>query len=394
MQKIFLFLLSNSMLVASAQQIFQMPKNAESRVSSFENPNGLKGNGGKTNKTAKGNAFEVIREGETKTLLDVNGQGIIQRIWLTVNRTPLMLRSLHLKMFWDGESKPAVDVPMGDFFVYNLGKGIAFQSEFFSSGEGRSFNCYIPMPFHKHARITLTNEGKENCMLFYDVDFLMTTVPADALYFHAFWARQTNDKLGDDYEMLPKVNGKGRFLGVSVGLNVDSGYGRTWWGEGEVKMYIDGDTKYPTINGTGSEDYLGSAWGLGKFINRYQGCTIADDSAREYNFYRWHVPDAIYFNKDIRVTLQQIGGGATKEVQELYKKGVKLRPVSVASDTGFLRLFEMKNPPSLNDENFPQGWVNFYRVDDYSSVSYFYLDKPSSNLPPLPAVSERVRNVK
>ena len=129
------------MLAASAQEIFQMPKNVQSRVSSFENLNGLKGNGGRTNKTAKGNAFETIKEGETKTLLDINGQGTINRIWLTVNRSALMLRSLRLKMFWDGEAKTAVDVPLGDFFVYNLGKGVAFQSEFFSSGEGRSFNC-------------------------------------------------------------------------------------------------------------------------------------------------------------------------------------------------------------------------------------------------------------
>ena len=161
MRKFFFFLLCGITLTDSAQQIFQMPKNADSRVSSFENPNGVKGNGGKTNKTAKGNAFETLKEGETKTLLDVNGQGIVQRIWLTVNRSPMMLRSLRLKMFWDGETKPAVDVPMGDFFVFNLGKDAPFQSELFSSGEGRSFNCYIPMPFRKHARISLTNEGKE-----------------------------------------------------------------------------------------------------------------------------------------------------------------------------------------------------------------------------------------
>src|SRR6476646_7771304 len=179
MQKLFLFLLSNTMLMASAQQIFQMPNNAESRVSSFENPNGVKGNGGKTNKTAKGNAFETVKEGETKTLLDIDGQGIVQRIWLTVNRSPIILRSLHLQMFWDGETKPAVDVPMGDFFVFNLGKDTPFQSELFSSGEGRSFNCYVPMPFRKHARISLTNEGKETCLLFYDVDFLMIFLPAD-----------------------------------------------------------------------------------------------------------------------------------------------------------------------------------------------------------------------
>ena len=382
------------MLTASAQQIFQMPKNADSRLSSFENPNGVKGNGGKTNKTAKGNAFETLKEGETKTLLDVNGQGIVQRIWLTVNRSPMMLRSLRLKMFWDGETKPAVDVPMGDFFVFNLGKDAPFQSELFSSGEGRSFNCYVPMPFRKHARISLTNEGKETCMLFYDVDFLMTTVPADALYFHAYWTRKWTGNLGDDFEMLPKVNGKGRFLGVSVGLNVDSSYDKTWWGEGEVKMYLDGDSKYPTINGTGSEDYLGSAWGLGKFVNRYQGCTIASDSTREYNFYRWHVPDAIYFNSDIRVVIQQIGGGMSNEVQQLFRKGVKLQPVSVAKSDGFLRLFEMENAPSLADNNFPEGWVNFYRIDDYSSVSYFYLDKPSNNLPGLTAVNERIKNVR
>lgn len=394
MRKFFLFLFGNIMLTVSAQKVYEMPTNVQSRVSSFENPNGVKGNGGKTNKTAKGNAFETIKGGETKTLIDVDGQGIIQRIWLTVNRSPMMLRSLRLKMFWDGETKPAVDVPMGDFFVFNLGKDAPFQSEFFSSGEGRSFNCYIPMPFRKHARITLTNEGKETCMLFYDVDFLMTPVATSALYFHAFWTRKWTGNLGDDFEMLPKVNGRGRFLGVSVGLNVDSSYGKTWWGEGEVKMFLDGDSKYPTINGTGSEDYLGSAWGLGKFVNRYQGCTIASDSTREYDFYRWHVPDAIYFNKDIRVAIQQIGGGMSGEVQQLFKQGVKLQPVSVAQDDGFLRLFEMANPPSLNDTNFPVGWVNFYRIDDYSSVSYFYLDKPSDNLPALPGVSARVKNVR
>src|SRR4030095_6689427 len=161
MQKFFLFLISNIMLTASAQQIFQMPKTADSRLSSFENPNGVKGNGGKTNQGAKGNAFEWMKAGETKTLLNTTGEGTIRRIWMTIDQNPLKLRSLRLQMFWDGESKPAVDVPMGDFFVYNLGKSIAFQSALFSSGEGRSFNCYIPMPFKKGAKILLINEGKE-----------------------------------------------------------------------------------------------------------------------------------------------------------------------------------------------------------------------------------------
>jgi hypothetical protein len=392
--RIFFLLLFNCItLLISAQQLYEIPKGAESRLSSFENINGIKGNGGKTNQTAKGNAFELINPGEEKTLLDVTGEGTIRRIWMTIDRNPLKLRSLRLQMFWEGESKPAVDVPMGDFFVYNLGTSIAFQSALFSSGEGRSFNCYIPMPFKKAAKVLLKNEGKEVVTLFYDVDFLFEKLPPDALYFHAYWTRQLTGTLGTDFEPLPKVSGKGRFLGMSVGLITDSSYSKSWWGEGEVKMYIDGDTKYPTIVGTGSEDYLGSAWGLGVFTNLYQGCTIANDSTRQFNFYRWHIPDAIYFNKDIKVTWQQIGGWGKDELKELYKKGVNLKPVSVSGPGGFVRLFDISNPPLITDENFPSGWVNFYRVDDYSSVSYFYLNKPSSNLPPLAPLNIRIQKL-
>lgn len=377
-----------------AQPLYQLPPKAESKLSSFENPNGLKGSGGKTNQGAKGNAFEFVKAGESKTLLDIKGQGIIQRIWLTIDQNPIKLRSLHLQMFWDGTDKPAVDVPLGDFFCYNLGKPVRFESAFFSSGEGRSFNCYIPMPFHKGARIVLINEGREAAKLYYDVDFVIQPIPADALYFHAHWTRQITGKLGDDFEILPKLNGKGRFLGMSVGLNTDSTYSKSWWGEGEIKMYIDGDTQYPTINGTGAEDYIGSAWGLGTFINQYQGCTVASDSTRQFNFYRWHVPDAIYFNHDIKVVIQQIGGWSKNEVRELYKKGVKLIPVSVDGPAGFLRLMDNKNGLPITDDKFPDGWVNFYRVDDYSAVSYFYLDRAENNLISLAGVEERVKGVK
>lgn len=381
-------------LFSSAQQLYEMPNAAESRLSSFENPNGIKGQGGKTNKMAKGNAFEFIKPGETKTLLDIKGQGSIQRIWLTIDQTPVKLRSLRLQFFWDGQSKPAVDVPMGDFFGYNLGKKVAFQSAFFSSGEGRSFNCYIPMPFKKAARILLINEGKEPAKLFYDVDFVFQKMEPHALYFHAYWNRQMTAGLGEDFVVLPKVSGKGRFLGMTVGVNTDSAYSKSWWGEGEVKMYLDGDDQYPTIIGTGTEDYIGSAWGLGEFINQYQGCTVANDSLGQYNFYRWHIPDAIFFNKEIKVTLQQIGGWGKEEVKQLTKKGVNLKPVTVDGPAGFVRLLDLPDTLSIMDEKFPEGWVNFYRVDDYSSVSYFYLDKPSSSLPSLAPVMERIENVK
>lgn len=394
MKAIFLLSITCAALTSSAQQLYEMPTAAESRLSSFENPNGLKGQGGKTNKTAKGNAFEFIKAGETKTLMDVKGQGTIQRIWMTIDQTPLKLRSLRLQLFWDNEKKPAVDVPMGDFFGYNSGKPVAFQSALFSSGEGRSFNCYIPMPFKKAAKILLINEGKEPVKLYYDVDFIMQKLSTDALYFHAYWNRQMTSKLGDDFLVLPRVNGKGRFLGMTVGLNTDSSYSKSWWGEGEVKMFIDGDTQYPTIVGTGAEDYIGSAWGLGAFTNLYQGCTVANDSTRQFNFYRWHIPDAIYFNKEIKVVLQQIGGWGKNELRELYKKGVNLEPITVDGPAGFVRLLDMQDAPLITDEKFPEGWVNFYRVDDYSAVSYFYLNKPSSELPALSPIEIRTKNVK
>ena len=272
-------------IVLKAQSLYEMPVNPQSRLSSFENANGTKGNGGKTNKTAKGNAFEYIETGETKNLLDITGEGTIQRIWLTIDHNPLKLRSLRLQFFWDGSKKPAVDVPLGDFFVYNLGKQVAFETALFSSGEGRSYNCIIPMPFRKAAKVLLINEGKERVKLYYDIDFLLHKLSPAALYFHAYWNRQWSGKLGDDYVLLPKIEGKGRFLGVSVGLNTDTSYNKSWWGEGEVKQYLDGDSKYPTINGTGAEDYIGSAWGLGKFINQYQGCTFANDSTGQFCFY-------------------------------------------------------------------------------------------------------------
>ena len=381
-------------LAAFSQSLFEMPVNAQSRLSSLENPNGAKANGGRTNKTAKGNAFEFIKPGETKNLLTVNGEGIIQRIWLTIDQNPIKLRSLRLQIFWDGQAKPAVDVPMGDFFGFNLGRKVAFQSALFSSGEGRSFNCYIPMPFRRSAKMVLINEGSVQVKLYYDVDFVLQKVPVTSLYFHAYWSRQMTSELGADFTILPRVTGRGRFLGMSVGLNTDTAYRLSWWGEGEVKMYIDGDSKYPTINGTGAEDYIGSAWGLGTFTNLYQGCTIANDSTRQFNFYRLHIPDPIYFEKEIKVTLQQIGGWGRDEFRELTRKGANVKAVTIDGTRGFLRLLEMSNPPAVMDEGFHEGWVNFYRVDDYSAVSYFYLNKPFSELPPLPGLELRLANVK
>ena len=376
----------------SAQELYSMPKGQQSRVSSFENLNGVKGDGGKTNKSGKGNAFESLKAGESKTLLEISSAGIIQRMWITINdRTPAMLRSLRLRMYWDGADKPAVDAPFGDFFCAGLGRPVAFQSALFTDPEGRSFNCYIPMPFKKGAKIVVSNESKMDLpLLFFDVDYTVLAKPQeDILYFHACWNRAKKADLGKDFELLPAVNGKGRFLGVNVGVNVDAAYGPTWWGEGEVKMYIDGDTTFPTINGTGAEDYIGTGWGEGTFTHLYQGCTIADTTKRQYAFYRFHIPDAIYFNENFKATIQEIGGGDDAEVKALAANGVPLTPVSVAGEHGFTRLFD--HPQALTDNQFPKGWVNFYRIDDYSATAYFYLDKPVSNLKELAPVGERTK---
>jgi hypothetical protein len=241
--------------------------------------------------------------------------------------------------------------------------------------------------------VVVTNESKKDLQLFFfDIDFVkVQQQPADMLYFHAYWNRQITSEIGKDFELLPHVAGKGRFLGVNVGVRTDSLYKDTWYGEGEVKMYIDGDSEFPTINGTGTEDYVGTGWGEGAFTNTYQGCMIADDKNGMFTFYRFHIPDAIYFYKDFKAVIQQIGGGPTELVRKLQKQGVPLKPVSVANDSGFIRLFE--RPMDLQDTNFPNGWVNFYRVDDYSATSYFYLDKSTHNLPALVSVNERTKHL-
>lgn len=317
---------------------------------------------------------------------------MIQRMWVTINdRSPAMLRSLRLRMYWDGADKPAVDVPFGDFFCAALARPVAFQSALFTDPEGRSFNCYIPMPFKTGAKVLLTNESKTNLdLLFFDIDYTLMDKPQpDMLYFHACWNRSVHSVLGKDFELLPEVIGRGRFLGVNVGVNVDAVYGNTWWGEGEVKMYIDGDTTHPTMNGTGAEDYIGTGWGEGAFTHLYQGCMIADTAKKQYTFYRFHIPDAVYFNDNFRATIQEIGGGTNAELKSAIAKGAKLKPVTVAGAEGFTRLLD--HPQEITDSYFPNGWVNFYRIDDYSATAYFYLDKPESNLKGLAGVEERIK---
>lgn len=377
-----------------AQELFKVPTGVETRWSSFENPTGAKGKGGAENKKAKGHPSENISAGETKTLLNVKGAGVIQRIWLTVSdRSPEMLRSLRLEMYWEDSANPAVSVPLGDFFGISLGRKVAFQNALFSDPEGRSFNCYIPMPYRKAARIILVNESAKPVTLFYDVAFQQVKSHTDDVtYFHAYWNRVAKTDLGKDYEILPSVKGKGRFLGVNMGIITGELYQNSWWGEGEVKIYLDGDSDLPTLNGTGTEDYIGTAWGQGLFNHEYQGCLVADEKSRQWAFYRYHIKDPVYFSKDCKVTIQIMGGEMRDKVREYVKNGATLIPVTV-SGKEFVKLLDKSPALQLNDSNFPEGWTNFYRQDDVSSTSYFYLDSPAAQLPPLQQTKLRVANL-
>jgi hypothetical protein len=378
-------------VLVSGQALYSAPSGATSRVSSFENLNGLKGAGGKTNAGAKGAAFRSLAAGETCTLLDVHQAGIIQRIWVTVNdRSPRMLRALRLRIYWDGSAKPAVDVPLGDFFCAGAGP-VAFESALFSDPEARSFSCFIPMPFATGAHVSLTNEGTTALdLLFFDIDFTsLKTPPANALYFHACWNRTKGEAPGTDAVLLPRVTSKGRFLGVSVAVRVDSSYGNTWWGEGEFKCFLDGDSSHPSLNGTGAEDYIGTGWGEGTFAHQYTGCLVADGN-KQYAFYRFHIPDPIWFYRDCRITMQQIGGGYAGEVRRLQQTGARLQPISVSGPKGFIGLLEAGTEPAVAAKADDHDWMNFFRSDDYSATAYFYLDKPVSNLPPLAPIHDRL----
>lgn len=375
--------------------LYYFQDNIQSRCFNFENYTGAKGNGAKENKGAKGHAFERLKPGESKIMFDLHGCGIINHIWLTLdNRTPEILRSLKIEMYWDDAKTPAVQAPFGDFFCNLMGKTASFENYFFSNPESRSFNCYVQMPFRKAAKIVLTNESNVTLNMFYDINFILTRRhDASVMYFHSYWNREPATKLEKDFTILPTIHGKGRFLGTHIVLITNPVYD-TWWGEGEVKMFLDGDNEFPSIVGTGGEDYPGSGYGLNIFCNRYQGCLLADDQNGEYGFYRYHIADPVFFNRNCKVTIQQIGGGTTKKVIELSEKGAPMKLVTFESnDTArtFIRIMDMTEPIILS--TLPDGWINFYRSDDWSAVAFFYLDKPENGLPPMAGVDVRLKGI-
>jgi hypothetical protein len=343
----------------------------DSRAATFENPTGARGSGGTAHGGRKGAPNKRLSPGERVTLADVEGPGVVRHIWMTfVPAPPEQMRSLWLEVFYDGADEPSVSVPCLDFFGVPHGRPVPFASALTAMQEGRGFNSYIPMPFLRRARIELVNGGDENATLYYQVDYtLQPELPESQGYLHVSFRRENPTTLGQDFVIAEGLRGPGRFLGCNVGVRVIDAC--TWYGEGEVKVYKDGDDALPTICGTGLEDYVGSAWGMGAHHAPYGGAPLvvgpADtpDQPELVGFYRWHVPDPIMFERELKVTIQQIGAA-------FFGPGQEER----------LAAYERTNPPAgtgwHRDSPGLVAWGIAERVDDYCATAYVYCTEPQA----------------
>jgi hypothetical protein len=306
---------------------------ALSRSCSAENPTGAKGAGGMATEgtgaraaSLLGRGWKVspsieIAPGETATLADIAGPGTIRHIWCTTAPHQAWRGSI-LRMYWEGEERPAVEVPLGDFFCNGWNAFSQVSSVPVAANPNGGFNSYWPMPFRQGARITLENLRAEAITLYYQVDYELAEhaeSDAERSWFHAQWRRSHPVPRGEVHTLLDGVTGAGHYVGTYLAWGVnDPG----WWGEGEVKFYLDGDDEFPTICGTGTEDYFGGAWnfdvpgqGYTAFTTPYLGLNqiLRPDglyaSQQRFGMYRWHIPDPIRFAEDLRVTVQSLGIG-------------------------------------------------------------------------------------
>ncbi|MBR0459467.1 MAG: DUF2961 domain-containing protein [Victivallales bacterium] len=241
------------------------------------------------------------------TLFDVDGPACIHHFWLTVDGR--WLRELILKVYWDNEETPSILAPLGDFFCNAAGYTATLQSLAFCVNPTNALNCYLPMPFRKHARITIENLAPQRSpSLYYCINFTREPIPEDALYLHASFRRQNPLPLGTDFTILDGVKGAGRFAGCYLTWQSNN---NGWWGEGEIKMYIDDDREFPTICGTGTEDYFCGAWNFQKeFCSPYSGCPLGahnETAGARHSLYRFHINDPVFFHTALKVDIQAIG---------------------------------------------------------------------------------------
>lgn len=331
---------------------------AKTRSISPENFTGEKGKAGmSTNGPAMGAArdlgqgwkvspFIVIKGRSTFTLAEIEGPGAIQQIWMTPTGN---WRYFILRCYWDDETEPSVECPVGDFFASGWGSYSQLTSLPVCVNPGRAFNCYWQMPFHKKARITMENLEDKDTVLYYQINYTLTDVPKDAACFHAQFRRVNPLPYKGVYTILDGVRGVGQYVGTYLAWGV---HNNGWWGEGEIKFFMDGDKEFPTICGTGTEDYFCGSYNFdvnGKyteFTTPYSGLSqvIRPDgtynSQQRFGLYRWHIMDPIRFEQDLKVTIQALG----------WRDGGRYLPLQ----------------------------------DDIASVAYWYQMEPHQKFPALP----------
>lgn len=301
-----------------AAEPYRLDTGLLSRSISFENPTGSPGGGGKAASNLgpgrKGSPMRNLPAGGTVELCDIAGPGTIRHIWLTTKPEPLVLRSAVLRAWYDDQPHPSIECPLGDFFGFAHGKVMPYHSAVHSVGASAGMNLWLPMPFTKRVRIVLANEGEQAMPVYYQIDYTLGDEhPADVGRLHVLFRRENPTTEGRDFELLPERRQKGRYVGAVIGIrNV---HPDQWWGEGEIKVYMDGDDEFPTICGTGSEDYVGLSWGIQQTPFFYNGCSLNQNHF--VSMYRWHLPDPIAWRERSRITIQQIAWkGGLRETQD------------------------------------------------------------------------------
>jgi hypothetical protein len=256
-----------------------------------------------------------IEPGECRELANISGSGAIQQIWMTPTSR---WRNSIIRMYWDDQEQPSVECPVGDFFTAGWQSHAQNNSLAVCVNPGSAFNCYWEMPFRKRCRITFTNIGYEAMTLYYQINYTLTDVPENCAYFHAQFRRTNPLPYKQDYTILDGVKGQGQYVGTYMAWGVNN---VGWWGEGEIKFFMDGDTKFPTIAGTGTEDYFCGSYNFENQVTKqYQEFTtpyaglhqvIKPDgvykSQMRFGMYRWHITDPVRFTSDLKVTMQALG---------------------------------------------------------------------------------------
>lgn len=352
-------------MIFDPRTLYTLEPQIRSRSICFENPTGNPGSGGQTASPLgpgrKGNPARHVEPGETITLADIEGPGIIRHIWMTTHPKVPLLRGAVLRFFWDDQAHPSIEAPVGDFFGFAHGQTPPYQSAAHSVGEKAGMNIWLPMPFHKRARVEIVNRSDVRMPLFYQIDYTLgDPISADSSRLHVSFQRQNTTRKTVDLEILNRCGNPGRYIGVVLGVRP---LDQRWWGEGEIKVFLDGDDAFATIVGTGTEDYVGLSWGMQQNAFLYHGANWRErDSLFDtglVSMYRWHFPDPVYWRTDIRITLQQIG----------HKPTGNARTIAAYLD----ELYE--------------------REDDWSVATFWYESVPSAPLPPLPDAEDCMKDL-